>query len=387
MNNHKREQSTLSKFAQTISKSKAQRELYGPGYADHMRISDMVRDVTLSQLPYMSNSKMLKNILGQTGLGFEYQPIISIMDTQKQYRQMMSGLSMVDKTHEMFKRYNKFEHVLKQYLAIGSTAKEISDYFNLVKKQHAWLNDSYKKAMFTGAYSFDAALKNSQFVSHQFDRFDAIAKYLKGYTPKVESIGEAISIDGAQFTVEHIKQITEEYFLDEDSSKNIAKSTDLKGLVKSIPKPVLYLLGIILAMYVQAIWQGLTQGTCLDSDCLKKQITHYRKLSVKKLIRNDCLCDMAIVNTIFLQVYEGPSIKSRQISELAFPCEVKIIKFKKKKKWAYIEWIDDTEEKHQGWIFGRYLLKSSQSGKRGNHGKIGSSDVLRRTTRRRRRQR
>ncbi|MCK5001204.1 MAG: hypothetical protein KAS23_16790 [Anaerohalosphaera sp.] len=180
---------------------------------------------------------------------------------------------------------------------------------------------------------------------------------LGDFAPTVTTVKDSLVIDTELFSQEQICQIANDYLLDANSDKNVFRNNNKKIFWTSIPKCVLWVILILIALYVQAGWRGLVKGGPLDLDHFEKLVTSGRKHIVKYYTK--WFTVQPFVNTKQLKVYLNPKRKSRKIADLKFLQEVKVLKFTKKKRWALIEWEDESNETHQGWTLARYIYRKN----------------------------
>lgn len=184
---------------------------------------------------------------------------------------------------------------------------------------------------------------------------------LKDFRPTVKVLKDAIVIQNERFSHEEITQIAEEYIWDENSNKNAFQLANKKKFWESIPKPILFIILVVLTLYIQIFWKGFTKNTIFDLDRIEKQGIHIRKTLVRQIRKGQGReINPPFVNTEYLPVYINPRMKSKIISVLSYPCEVKILAYKKKKRFLLIEWADSNGEIHQGWTLGRYIYRKNE---------------------------
>jgi len=194
--------------------------------------------------------------------------------------------------------------------------------------------------------------------------FRSIADSLKDFRPAVEVLENALRVEEEQFSQEDINQIVAEYIGDKNSDKNIFRQDGRYLHWEKIPKPVRWLIALIIAtiftIYFTAIWKEATKNSVLSPERLARSLIHFRKQEVRQINKkhhgNTCT---PFVNTEDLFVYVTPKRRSQAIAVLSYPCEVKMLRFKNKKRWALIEWQSDCGEICQGWSLARYIYKKN----------------------------
>lgn len=205
------------------------------------------------------------------------------------------------------------------------------------------------------------ALELSRMNSWQ-DTLRSITDSLDDFKPEVEVQKDTLIIEDEQFSQEYINQIAEEYIWDENSDKNVFREDGKKTSWDSIPKPVRWVINLIvatiLASYIMAFWKETTKNTALNPERVAKQLIHFRKVEVRQINKSfQSETAPPFVNTEDLHVYTAPTKKCHAIAILSYPCDIKILKFRNKKRWALIEWTNESGEVQRGWVLGRYVYR------------------------------
>jgi len=267
---------------------------------------------------------------------------IAIPDYTSEIRQMMSQL----------KFSNPMVEALKQY-------RQAFDSTNIFKSTivEQWKLDKKIIEALKPTFQVQNSIALELFRNNWQDALRSIKDSLKDFRPSVEVLRDALVIDKEQFSQEQISQISNDYLLDANSEKYVFRKNNKKNFWTSIPKRVVWVLLVIIILYVQAGWRGLVKSGPLDLERFEKLVTSGRKNIVKHF--SEWFTVRPFVSTEKLKVYLNPKRKSIKIAELEFLQEVKVLKFKKKKRWALIEWEDESGETCQGWALTRYIYRKN----------------------------
>lgn len=301
-------------------------------------IAEMMRQIKQQQQVYADMIRPLKNI--------------AIPDYTSEIRQMMSQLKFSNFAVEALKHYRQAFDAANMFKSIIEGQREAQKRIVEALKPTFQVQSSI-------------ALELSRMNSWQ-DTFRSITDSLKNFRPAVEVLRDALVIEDEEFSQEDINHIAEEYIWDENSDKNIFKQDGKCLSWENIPKPVRLLIALVVAtiftIYFTAIWKEATKSTALNPERVARQLVHFRKQEVREINKNhqSDICS-PFVNTEYLLVYTVPKKRSQTIAVLSYPCEIKILKFKSKKRWAFIEWTDRANEVHQGWVLGRYIYRKNTS--------------------------
>ena len=274
-----------------------------------------------------------------------------IPDIATATRQITNQLVSTNSAFEAFKQYRQAFDTTSMFKSIIKEQREVQ------KRIVESLKPSFQ-------FSRGIALELSQANRWQ-DTFSSIKDSLKDFQPAVEVLKNALIIEKERFSKEYISQIAEEYIWDENSDKNVFRQDGKRLSWENIPKPVRWLIVLILAtiftIYFTAIWKEATKDTALSPERVARRIIHFRKQEVRQINKNNQnnICP-PFVNTEYLRVYTAPKKRSRTIVVLTYPCEVKILKFKNKKCWALIEWKTESGEIYQGWALARYIYRKKK---------------------------
>jgi len=301
-------------------------------------IAEMTEQIKQQQKVYDDMIRPLKNI--------------AILDYTSEIRQMTSQL----------KFYNSAVDALKRYRQEFDAANMFKNIIEEQREAQKRIVEALKPAF---QVQSSIALELSRMNSWQ-DTFRSITDSLKDFRPAVEVLRDALVIEDEAFSQKDINQIAEEYIWDENSDKNIFKQNGKCLVWENIPKPVRWLIALIVAtiftIYFTAIWKEATKDTALNPERVARQLVHFRKQAVRQINKkHQSEITPPFVNTEYLFVHTAPKNKSQTIAVLSYPCEVKILKFKSKKHWAFIKWTDGANEVHQGWVLGRYIYRESTS--------------------------
>jgi len=301
-------------------------------------IAEMMEQIKQQQQVYADMVSPLKNI--------------AIPDYASEIRQIMSQLNFSSSAVEALKQ-----------------CRQAFDTTNMFKSIIEGQREAQRRIVEALKPSFQVqrsiTLELSRINSWQ-DTFRSITDSLKDFRPAVEVLRDALVIEKDRFSQEDINQIAEEYIWDENSEKNIFKQDGRHLSWESIPKPIRWLIALIVAtvftIYFVAIWKEATKDTVLSPERVARRLIHFRKQEVRQINKNhqSNICP-TFVNTEYLLVYTMPKKRSHTIAVLSYPCEVKILKFKNKKCWALIEWADESNEVRQGWVLGRYIYRKNTS--------------------------
>ena len=299
-------------------------------------IAEMMRQFKQQQQIYADMIKPLKNI--------------AIPDYTSGIKDIINGLRLANPISEAMKQCQK--------------AFDTSNIFkNIIEEQH----EAHRRIAEALKPSFQIqstiALELSRINSWQ-DTFRSIADSLKDFRPAVEVLRDALVIEKEQFSQEDINQIAEEYIWDENSDKNIFKQDGKRLSWENIPKPVRWLIAIILGtiftIYFTAIWKEATKNTDLSPERVAGRLMHFRKQEVRQINKNhQSEITSSFVNTEYLLVHTVPKKRSQTIAVLSYPCEVKILRLKNKKRWILIQWENESNEVNQGWVLGRYIYRKN----------------------------
>jgi len=194
--------------------------------------------------------------------------------------------------------------------------------------------------------------------------FKSITDSIRGFSPIIETFNNALVIETEHFTQDQINQIADEYIWNVNRTKNIFKQSNTKSYWESLPKPLRWLIaliiGTIFTIYFTAIWKEASKGTILDPDGIAKHLIHLRKQEVKRIGKNSSnSVNSPFVNIEFLPVYVRPKHHSAIVVSLSYPCEIKILYLRNKKRWILIEWENGNGSKYQGWVLGRYIYRKN----------------------------
>lgn len=304
-------------------------------------VAEMMRQIKQQQQQvYADMLRTLKNI--------------AIPDYTSGIRHMMSQLKFSNPVVEALKQYRQAFDATNMFKSIIEEQREAQKRIVEALKPTFQVQNSI-------------ALELSRMNSWQ-DTFRSITDSLKDFRPAVEVLRDALVIENEQFSQEDINQIAEEYIWDDKSDKNIFNQDGKRLLWENIPKPVRWLIALvfatIFAIYFAAIWKEATKGTALDPERVARQLVHFRKHEVRQINKNHQIniCP-PFVNIEYLLVYTVPKKTSQAIAVLSYPCEVKILKFKKKKRWILIEWEAESGETYQGWALARHIYRKNIKGK------------------------
>lgn len=301
-------------------------------------IAEMMRQIKQQQQVYADMIRPLKNI--------------AIPDYASEIRQIMS----------QFKFSNSAVAVLRQF-------RQAFDTTNMFKSIIVEQREAQRRIVEALKPSFQVqrsmALELSRINSWQYT-FKSITNSLKDFRPAVEVLKDVLVIERNRFTQEDINQIAEEYIWDENSEKNIFKQDGRHLSWESIPKPVRWLIALIVAtvftIYFAAIWKEATKNTAISPERVARRLMHFRKQEVRQINKkHQNETTSPFVNTEYLLVHTVPEKRSQAVEVLSYPCEVKILKFKNKKRWALIEWADGSNEVCHGWVLGRYIYRKNTS--------------------------
>jgi len=199
-------------------------------------------------------------------------------------------------------------------------------------------------------------------VEAQQNTLKSLTASLQDYKPFIDVLNENLIIESERFAREQIAQIAEDYIWDENSNKNIFYQDDKKKYLESIPKPIRWLLKMIveaiIIFYLTGFLMMATKDTKYRPEAIFRQLVHKRK-NVIKQINKGLIMDFSqpFVNNEYLSVHIRPKRRSMVVATLSYPCEVRIVEFKKKKRWVLIEWEGLNGESHQGWCLGRYIYR------------------------------
>jgi len=300
-------------------------------------VAEMMRQIKQQQQVYADMIRPLKNI--------------AIPDYTSGIRQMMSQLKFSNPVVEALKQYRQAFDATNMFKSI------------IIEEQR----EAQKRIVEALKPAFQVqnsiALELSRMNSWQ-DTFRSITDSLKDFRPAVEVLRDALVIEDEQFSQEDINQIAEEYIWNENSDKNIFKQDGKRLFWENIPKPVRWLIALVVAtiftIYFTAIWKEVTKDTALSPERVARQLIHFRKQEVRQINKNHQIniCP-PFVNTEYLLIYTVPKKTSQAIAVLSYPCEVKILKFNKKKRWTLIEWEDESGETYQGWALARYIYRKN----------------------------
>lgn len=299
-------------------------------------IAEMMRQFKQQQQVYADMIRPLKNI--------------AIPDSTSAIKDMLNGLKLSNPISEAMKQ-------CKEVFAAANMFKSI------IEEQR----NAHRKIVEALKPSFQAqrslALELSRINSWQ-DTFRSIADSLKDFRPAVEVLRDALVIEEEKFSQEDINQIAEEYIWDANSNKNIFKQDGKRLSWENIPKPVRWLIAIILGtmftIYFTAIWKEATKDTILSPKRFGRRLIHFRKQEVRQINKNaQNNTHSPFVNTEYLPVYTSPKKRSRVIAVLSYPTEAKILRLKNKKRWALIEWENEPGEIQQGWSLVRYIYRKN----------------------------
>lgn len=275
---------------------------------------------------------------------------IAIPDSTFAIRHMMSKFKFSNSAVGVLKQHRKAFDAINMFKSI------IEEQCNAQRRIVEALKPSFK-------IQRSIALELSRVNSWQ-DTFRSITDSLKDFRPDVEVSRDALVIEKEQFSQEDINQIAEEYIWDENSNKNIFKQGDKRLSWESIPKPARWLIVLIIAtvftIYFTAIWKEVTKDSALSPERVARRLVHFRKQEVRQINKNhqNNICP-PFINTEYLLVYTSPKRRSQAIAILSYPHEVKILKFKNKKRWALIEWKNESNEIRQGWSLARYIYRKN----------------------------
>ena len=325
------------------------------------QIAEMMRQIKREQQVYDDMIRPLKNIYTS-----EMRQMMNFSNSAvkvlNQYRQEFDTANMfksiIKEQREAFKFFDSLKP-LRQAFDAASMFKSIIEEQRDVQKR---IVEALKP---TFQVQRSIALELSRMNSWQ-DTFKSMTDSLKDFRPAVEVLRDALVIEDEEFSQEDINQIAEEYIWDENNDKNIFKQ-DSKGLSwESIPKPIRWLVALIFVtifnIYLTAIWKEATKSTALNPERVARQLVHFRKQDVREINKNH-QSDIysPFVNTENLIVYTVPKKRSQIIAVLSYPREIKLLKFKNKKHWVFIEWTDEANEVYQGWVLGRYIYRKNTS--------------------------
>ena len=275
---------------------------------------------------------------------------ITLPDYTYEIRQIISQLKFSNSTVEALKQYQQAFDPRNMFRSI-------------IEEQH----EAQSRIVEALKPSFQAqksiALEVSRINSWQ-NTFRSITDSLKDFRPAAEVLKDALVIEKEQFSQEDINRIAEEYIWDENSDKNIFRQDGKHLSWESIPKPVRWLIALVVAtvfaIYLTAIWKEATKGTVLDPEKVARQFIHSRKQEVRQINKNhQSNTYPTFVNTEYLLVRKSPKRRIRAIAALSYPCEVEILEFKNKKRWVLIEWENEFNEVNRGWVLGRYIYRKN----------------------------
>lgn len=195
--------------------------------------------------------------------------------------------------------------------------------------------------------------------------FKSLTASLQNFRPTVEVLKDALVIENERFSQEQITQIAEEYIWDSTSNNNLFQQTDDKKFWELVPKPVRCLIFLIIAtiftIYFNVIYQEATKDTALSPERIARRLVHFRKKEVRQISKGQISeIKPPFVNTEYLHLHINPKRNSKIIAELFYPYEVNILEFRKKKRWALVEWVDWAGDKHQGWTLARYIYRNNE---------------------------
>lgn len=222
-------------------------------------IAEMMRQIKQQQQVYADMIRPLESI--------------TLPDYAYEIRQIMS----------QFKFSNPAVEVLKQcQQAFNAT----NMFRSIIEEQH----EAQRRIVEALKPSFQVqksiALEVSRINSWQ-NTFRSITDSLKDFRPAAEVLKDALVIEKEQFSQEDINRIAEEYIWDENSDKNIFRQDGKHLSWESIPKPVRWLIALVVAtvfaIYLTAIWKEATKGTVLDPEKVARQFIHSRKQEVRQI--------------------------------------------------------------------------------------------------------
>lgn len=195
--------------------------------------------------------------------------------------------------------------------------------------------------------------------------FKSLTASLQDFRPAVEVLKDGLVIESERFSQAQITQIAGEYIWDRTSTTNVFQQPDGKKFWELVPKPVRWLICLIIAtifaIYFSAIWKELTKDSALSSERVARRLAHFRKQEVRQISKRQITeINPPFVSTECLHVHINPKRKSKIIAVLSYPCEVKILAYKKKKRWIFIEWEDTLGQIQHGWTLGRYIYRKNQ---------------------------
>ena len=192
-----------------------------------------------------------------------------------------------------------------------------------------------------------------------------LAASLEGYSPNIEVNGETLSIDGQAYGPEDISRIEQEFLYDQ---AGVLVKSPAQVTWERIPAATRWLVQVILSTLIAIILQCLFFGL---PNRPPAQVVHERKSLLRQVKQQVAASQQPavmppFVNTERLDVRIRPRRRSKAIAVLSYPKEVSIIRFRRKKRWALIQWQDGSGNTQQGWVMARYLFRAPSTPGRGN---------------------
>ncbi len=187
-------------------------------------------------------------------------------------------------------------------------------------------------------------------------RWASVAGSLRDYRPDVQTQGDALVIDGKQYTPDAIQRIEDELVFGQEGV--LAKSP-AQVAWEQIPPAARWVIQAILSALIAMILQCMIFGM---PERPLAQAQHERKTEVRQLLkdtarRSDPKSICPFINSEYLRVHVAPNRRSKVIDVLSYPQEVTITEYRRKKRWIRIEWQDSVTGTKTGWVLGRYVFR------------------------------
>lgn len=179
-----------------------------------------------------------------------------------------------------------------------------------------------------------------------------LAASLQDYSPDITVDGDTLIVNGETYGPDDISRIEQEYVY---GRAGLLVKSPAQLAWERIPPATRWVIQAILSALIGMILQCLFFGV---PDKTPAQIVHERKIEVRMLTSQAAPQDIRpFVNTEILTVHIAPRRQSAAVAQLAYPQQVTVLAYRKKKRWILIEWSDSFGNTQSGWVLGRYIFR------------------------------